>query len=104
MDNMLLVLLLIGLAAAAVTALWNATEARRLAQSREVAEDAIENMRAVINGNADVLVETAQFAHRLSNSVSELQAKSDLYALALSIRSDYPKPSETFEVDIFKLD
>jgi hypothetical protein len=98
------ILLLVGLVAVAVTALWNGYEARQLRDTRELSEMMLEELKVVVNGNADVMVSGFQYMERMQGNLTMLLAKSELYDLALSIRPDYPDSSEKFVGEVLKLD
>jgi len=104
MNDVLPLLLLIGIAGAALTALWNGYEARQLRGTREWEEDVLDDLKVVVNGNADVLIDTVKLMNRLQGYITVLEAKSELYYLALSIRKDYPNPSEEFDVIVQKIE
>jgi hypothetical protein len=104
MNDAVPILLVLGLVAAALTALWNGYEARQLRETRELNEMIVEELRTVINGNADVTISGFQYMERMQSNITMLIAKSELYDLALSIRKDYPDSSEKFEGTVLKLD
>jgi hypothetical protein len=103
-SDLIPVLLVLGLVAAALTALWNGYEAHQLRESRELNELILQDLRNVVNGNADVMVSGFQYMERMQSNITMLIAKSELYDLALSIRPNYPEASEKFEGTVLKLD
>lgn len=104
MPIVLLVFWAILLAGTFLTALWNALEARKLRELRQLEAEALTEIQSVINHNADTTIQLLNYVHSIAGDVTKLNARSEIYDLAFKIKATYPDPEKIEDISVLKLD